>query len=79
VVPPLSTSKLEDQLFSAVRENSVFEGSFLHAQPEDSPCRGDRDPFDVSSVLIHIPIIHFKRVWYLGLCTLECSVQIKDT
>jgi hypothetical protein len=79
VVAPRSTSKLEEQLFSAASETSVSEGILLHAQPEDAPCRGDRDPFDVPSILIHIPIIHFKRVWYLGLCTLECGVHIKGT
>ena len=79
MVTPRSTPKLEGQLFSAARETSVPEGSLLLAQPEDAPYRGDRDPLDVSSILIHIPIIQFKRVWYLGLCTLECSVQIKGT
>jgi hypothetical protein len=46
------TPKLEDHPLSAVRDwlFNVFAATlhirrpFLHPQPEDAPCRGDRDP-----------------------------------
>jgi hypothetical protein len=52
LLAPRSTPKLEDHHLSAVRDClfNVFAAtlhirrSFLHPQPEDAPCRGDRDP-----------------------------------
>jgi hypothetical protein len=52
LLAPHPTPKLEDHPLSAVRDClfNVFAAtlhnwrSFLHPQPEDAPCRGDRDP-----------------------------------
>jgi hypothetical protein len=49
-----STAKLEDHPLSDVRDClfNVFAAAlhnwrpFLHPQPEDAPCRGDRDPLN---------------------------------
>jgi hypothetical protein len=49
LLAPRPTPKLEDHPLSAVRD-CIFAATlhilrpFLHPQPEDSPCRGDRDP-----------------------------------
>jgi hypothetical protein len=49
LLAPRPTPTLEDHPLSAVRD-CIFaatlhiRGSFLHPQPEDAPCRGDRDP-----------------------------------
>jgi hypothetical protein len=52
LLAPLPTPKLERHPLSAVR-NCLFKifaatlhnwRPFLHPQPEDAPCRGDRDP-----------------------------------
>jgi hypothetical protein len=49
LLAPRPTPKLEDHPFSAVRD-CIFAATlyirrpFLHPQPEDAPCRGDRDP-----------------------------------
>jgi hypothetical protein len=47
------TPKLEDHPLSAVRDcifaaNLHIRRPFLHPQPEDAPCRGDRDPLMVT-------------------------------
>jgi hypothetical protein len=48
LLAPRPTPKLEDHPLSAVRD-CIFEATlhirrpFLHPQPEDAPCRGDRD------------------------------------
>jgi hypothetical protein len=52
LLAPRPTPKLEDHPLSAVRDClfNVFAATlhiwrpFLHPQPEDAPCRGDRDP-----------------------------------
>jgi hypothetical protein len=52
LLAPRPTPKLEYHPLSAVRECLVnifaatlhIVGPFLHPQPEDAPCRGDRDP-----------------------------------
>jgi hypothetical protein len=52
LLAPRPTSKLEDHPLSAARNClfNVFGATlhnwrpFLHPQPEDAPCRGDRDP-----------------------------------
>jgi hypothetical protein len=55
LLAPRPTPKLEDHPFSAVRD-CLFKGfaatlhtwrPFLHPQPEDAPCRGDRDPLNM--------------------------------
>jgi hypothetical protein len=54
---PRPTPKLEDHPLSAVRDClfNVFAATlhnwrpFLHPQPEDAPCRGDRDPHNTGS------------------------------
>jgi hypothetical protein len=51
LLAPLPTPKLKDHPLSAVRDClfNVFAATlhicrpFLHPQPEDAPCRGDRD------------------------------------
>jgi hypothetical protein len=49
LLAPRPTPKLEDHPLSAVRD-CIFAATlhirrpFLHPQPEDEPCRGDRDP-----------------------------------
>jgi hypothetical protein len=52
LLAPRPTPKLEDHPFSAVCDClfNVFTATlhirrpFVHPQPEDAPCRGDRDP-----------------------------------
>jgi hypothetical protein len=54
LLAPRPTPKLEDHPLSAVRDClfDVFAATlhnwrpFLHPQPEDAPCRGDRDPLN---------------------------------
>jgi hypothetical protein len=54
LLPPRPTPKLKDHPLSAFRDClfNVFAAtlhnwrSFLHPQPEDAPCRGDRDPLN---------------------------------
>jgi hypothetical protein len=55
LLAPRPTPKLDDHPLSAVR-NCLFNvfaailhirRPFLHLQPEDAPCRGDRDPLIV--------------------------------
>jgi hypothetical protein len=70
LLAPRPTLKLEDHPLSAVRDClfNIFAAtlhnwrSFLHPQPEDAPCRGDRDPLNTggchnegndSSLLVH--------------------------
>jgi hypothetical protein len=51
VLAPRSTAKQEDYLLSAVYDwlfdISVSWTRLLHPQPEDAPCRGDRNPHNV--------------------------------
>jgi len=62
VLSPLPTPKPKDHPLSVVRDClfSIFAatlhvaGRSFHLQPEDSPCRGDTDPFIVGSTLIHL-------------------------
>jgi hypothetical protein len=51
LLAPRPTPKLEDHLVGCVRlliqyirSYPPYRRPFLHPQPEDSPCRGDRDP-----------------------------------
>jgi hypothetical protein len=58
LLAPRPTPKLEDHPLSAVREClfNVFAAilhirrPFLHPQPEDAPCRGDRDRLIMGSI-----------------------------
>jgi hypothetical protein len=64
LLAPRPTSKLEDHPVSAVRDClfNVFVATihnwrpFLHPQPEDAPCSGDRDPLNT------VTGIHLTRV-----------------
>jgi hypothetical protein len=56
LLAPRPTPKIKDHPFSAVRD-CLFNVSaatlhnwrpFLHPQPEDAPCRGDRDPLNMA-------------------------------
>jgi hypothetical protein len=57
LLAPRTNPKLEDHPLSAIRDClfNVFAATlrnwrpFLHPQPEDAPCRGDRDPFNTGS------------------------------
>jgi hypothetical protein len=59
LLAPRPTPKLEDHPLSAVRDClfNVFAATlhirrqFLHPQPEDAPCRGDRDPLIMAIVI----------------------------
>jgi hypothetical protein len=52
LLAPLSTPKLEDHPLSTVRDclfnifaaTSIPGGRLLHPQPEDAPCRGEKEP-----------------------------------
>jgi hypothetical protein len=56
LLAPHPTPKLEDHPLLAVRDwlFDVFAGTlhnwrpFLHPQPEDAPCRGDRDTLNTA-------------------------------
>jgi len=60
LLAPHSTPKLKDHPLSAVRDClfNIFlathhtGGRSLHPQPEDAPCRGDRDPLITASSII---------------------------
>jgi hypothetical protein len=55
LLAPRATPKLEDHPLSTAHDClfNVFAATlhnwrpFLHPQPEDAPCRGDRDPLNV--------------------------------
>jgi hypothetical protein len=59
LLAPRPTPKLEDHPFLAVRDClfNIFAATlhiwkpFLHPQPEDAPCSGDRDPLITASSL----------------------------
>jgi hypothetical protein len=60
LLAPRPTSKLEDHPLSAVHDCllNVFAATlhnwkpFLHLQPEDVPCCGDRDPLNTGSFMV---------------------------
>ena len=39
------------QLIQYIRSHPPYRRPFLHPQPEDAPCRGDRDPLHMSASL----------------------------
>jgi hypothetical protein len=55
LLAPRPTPKLEDYPLSAVRD-CIFAATlhirrpFLHPQPKDAPCRGDRDPLIMAGI-----------------------------
>jgi hypothetical protein len=61
LLAPRPTPKLEDHPLSAVRD-CIFAATlhiwklFLRPQPEDAPCRGDRDPLIMGSIAV-VPLI----------------------
>ena len=44
-----------------------YQRPFLHPQPEDAPCRGDRDPL-IKALLLHVPNISVepRLIWYFS-------------
>jgi hypothetical protein len=88
LLAPRPTSKLEDHPLSAVRD-CIFAASlhvwrpFLHPQPEDAPCRGDRDPLImvVIGTASSIPMFCFENIIVMGNtsevypCTWFCEPQ----
>jgi hypothetical protein len=70
LLAPRPTPKLEDHPLSAVRD-CIFAATlhirrpFLHPEPEDAPCHGDRDPLimvllilvDINGSAGHVPCI----------------------
>jgi hypothetical protein len=62
LLPPRPTPKLEDHPLSAVRDClfNVFAATlhirrpFLHPQPEDSPCRDDRDRLIMAALVTYV-------------------------
>jgi hypothetical protein len=60
LLAPRPTPKLGDHPLSAVRDCllNIFAATlhnwrpFLHPQPEDAPCRGDRDPLNTGNVVV---------------------------
>ena len=51
---PRSIPKLEDVclrlLIQYIRRYPTYWRPFLHSQPEDAPCRGDRDPLIMACI-----------------------------
>jgi hypothetical protein len=39
-------------LIQFIRSYPPYRRPFLHPQPEDAPCRGDRDPLNAAGVLL---------------------------
>jgi hypothetical protein len=88
LLSPRPTPELEDHPLSAVR-HCLFNilaailhiwRPFLHPQPEDAPCRGDRDPLITvtgthlsRSVPKHSLLPNYDTTW-TGRCTALCSV-----
>jgi hypothetical protein len=75
VFNPTPIPKLEDHLLFSVRDclfdisaaNLHSWRSFLHPQPEDAPCYGDRDPPNMDSLLHNI----YKFSSYLSGSTIK--------
>jgi hypothetical protein len=75
LLAPRPTPKLEDHPLSAVRD-CIFAAThhirrpFLHPQPEDAPCRGDREPLIMDWYLTWANWINFSNIFqYLSGCT----------
>jgi hypothetical protein len=81
---PRPTTKLEDHPFSAVRDClfNVFAATlhiqrpFLHPQPEDAPCRDDREPL----VMEWIGYLSKKQIdWWFILLKLLTTFNLRRT
>jgi hypothetical protein len=56
-------SAVRDCLFNVFAATFLNWRPFLHPQPEDAPCRGDRDPLNtVANILIHKKVPVFQIV-----------------
>jgi hypothetical protein len=74
LLAPRPTPKLDYHPLSAVRDClfNVFAATlhtwrpFLHPQPENAPCRGDRDPLTTNDPLLYVKDDNaiFKNNWY---------------
>jgi hypothetical protein len=76
LLAPRPTPKLENHPLSAVRDClfKVFAATlhiwrpFLHPQPEDAPCRGDRDTLIMGENLKHLK---FHIIFTVHFCTID--------
>ena len=67
---PRPIPKLEDDPLSAVRDClfSIFSGTlhlwrpFLHLQPEEASCRGDRDPLIMDKLCFSETSVNFYQI-----------------
>jgi hypothetical protein len=81
LLAPRPTPKLEDHPLPAVRDClfNVFAATlhnrrpFLHPQPEDAPCRGDRDPHNTGLKTIGYKNFCVVNMCNGGLCQAETS------
>jgi hypothetical protein len=53
-------------LIQYIRSYPPYRRPFLHPQPEDAPCHGDRDPLITVSLLTRKKIMWPARVWISG-------------
>jgi hypothetical protein len=85
LLAPCPTPKLEDQPLPTVRNClfNVFAATlrnwrpFLHPQPEDAPCRGDRDPHNTGMLVIKIKkqtnnFVHITKFKHAECCVILC-------
>jgi len=88
VVSTLSNPRLEDHTLSAVRDYlfNIFAVTlriwrpFLHPEPEDAQCRGDRYPLTIESVSLLISMFHraffnsiigeYQHMHFFTFCTI---------
>jgi hypothetical protein len=81
LLAPRPTPKLEDHPLSAVRDwlFNVFAATlhirrpFLHPQPEDAPCRGDRDPL----ITDNFKTLGLIQQMYIGQIYILFSKEVK--
>jgi hypothetical protein len=89
LLAPRPTPKLEDHPLSAVRDClfNLFAATlhirrpFLHLQPEEAPCRGDRDRlilarFEHSALKPHV-FINYLCVVYSNPLRLCCNIRVQ--
>jgi hypothetical protein len=80
LLAPRLTPKLEDHPLSAVPD-CIFAATlhirrpFLHPQPEDAPCRGDRDPL----IIIYIIYNHTYHTFSYHALIRWKTDRIKDS
>jgi hypothetical protein len=89
LLAPRPTPKLEDHPLSAVRDClfNVFAATihirrpFLHPQPEDAPCRGDRDPLIMAVIGLPSILTILWLLYYLSIniyCMTRLSLAINS-